>query len=78
MDKEMEEEETLEDFAKDKQQDTVERVWDDDLESNPIDWQPTAHVHCIAIKFLQQAISKLNVEKKRFCELMEGQLTRAV
>ncbi len=71
-------EETLDDFAEDEQQDRVELVWDNDLESNPIDWGPTARAHRIAIKFLQQAISKSYVEKKHFCELMEGQLRRAV
>jgi hypothetical protein len=74
----MDEEETLKDFAEDEQQDAVKLVWDDDLESNPINWRPTARAHCIAIKFLQQAISKSYVEKKRFCEMMEGRLTRAV
>ncbi len=59
-------------------QDTIELVWDDGMDSNPSDWRPTARAHCIAIKFLQQAISKSYVEKKHFPALLEGHMTKAV
>jgi hypothetical protein len=73
----VEEDKTLKDDAADNQ-DTIELVWDDGLDSNPSDWRPTARAHCIAIKFLQQAISKSYVEKKRFSALLEGHMTKAV
>jgi hypothetical protein len=73
----MEEDETLEDNAADDQ-DTVELVWDNGLDSNPSNWRPMARAHRIAIEFLQQAISKSYREKKRFSALLEGHMTKAV
>jgi hypothetical protein len=79
---EEEEEVTYKDEAKEqgKVMDTGngEFVRDNALAALEVEWAPTTQAHCVAIKLLQQAGSKLFTKKKRFAALLEGQMTKAL